>query len=204
MLVTSSSIQKLDFSKGNGLIPSIIQDAISGQVLMLGYMNQSSIMKTFDTGYVTFFSRSREELWTKGDTSGHLLKLESIYHDCDNDALLVKANPTGPTCHLGSVSCFTAEKEEFTFLNHLEDVIQDRLDNPSDKSYTARLFKKGIDKIAQKVGEEAVELVIEAKNNDKDKFLNEAADLIFHFLVLLKEKNFRLTDVTEILEERHK
>lgn len=204
MLVTTSNVQELDFSKGNGLIPAIIQDAISGQVLMLGYMNQTSILKTIDSQKVTFFSRSRKELWTKGDTSGNYLLLVSIWHDCDKDALLVKVSPNGPACHLGTVSCFNEEKEQHTFLNHLETVIQDRYENPREKSYTAKLFKKGLDKIAQKVGEEAVELVIEAKNDDKDRFLNEAADLTFHLLVLLIQKKYSLNDVINILEQRHK
>ncbi|NNT70966.1 bifunctional phosphoribosyl-AMP cyclohydrolase/phosphoribosyl-ATP diphosphatase HisIE [Flavobacterium sp. IMCC34852] len=193
----------LDFSKNNGLIPTIIQDNQSQQVLMLGYMNEEAFQKTQEEKIVTFFSRSKNRLWTKGETSGNFLKVVSIKEDCDQDALLIKVLPNGPTCHNGTTSCFDNEPQ-FSFLNELEKVIEERISNPSSDSYVASLFQKGLNKIAQKVGEEAVELVIEAKDDNADLFLNEAADLLFHYLVLLKAKGFNLENVEMILKDRMK
>jgi phosphoribosyl-AMP cyclohydrolase / phosphoribosyl-ATP pyrophosphohydrolase len=194
----------LDFSKYNdGLIPAIIQEAITMQVLMLGFMNEEALVKTKTDGKVTFFSRSKQRLWTKGETSGNFLIVKEIIEDCDRDTLLIKATPQGPTCHTGDISCFGKANDTFT-LQELEKVIMDRKNNPTDKSYTASLFAKGINKIAQKVGEEAVETVIEAKDNNDELFLGEAADLMFHYLVLLQAKGFLLQDVVKVLEARHK
>jgi len=197
-------IDKLDFSKGNGLIAVIIQDATTGKVLMLGYMDRAALEKTLAEQKVTFFSRSKQRLWTKGETSGNFLQLVEMAMDCDQDALLVKVHPIGPTCHTGSDTCFEESNQNDHFLWHLERVIQDRKNNPSSESYTAKLFKKGINKIAQKVGEEAVEIVIEAKDDNRDLFLNEAADLMYHYLVLLAAKEESLDEVINILKERHK
>ena len=193
----------LNFSKNNGLIPTIIQDNQTQQVLMLGYMNEEAFQKTQKENVVTFFSRSKNRLWSKGETSGNYLKVVSIKEDCDQDALLIKVIPSGPTCHNGTTSCF-ADETPLPFLNQLEQVIEGRIANQNANSYVASLFQKGINKIAQKVGEEAVELVIEAKDNNKDLFLNEAADLLFHYLLLLKAKGFGLTDVETILKSRMK
>ncbi|WP_396195456.1 bifunctional phosphoribosyl-AMP cyclohydrolase/phosphoribosyl-ATP diphosphatase HisIE [Flavobacterium sp.] len=193
----------LDFSKNNGLIPTIIQDSQTQQVLMLGYMNEEALEKTQQENIVTFFSRSKNRLWTKGETSGNFLKVVSIKEDCDQDALLIKVIPNGPTCHNGTTSCF-ANEPQISFLNELEKVIEERMSNPSSESYVASLFQKGINKIAQKVGEEAVELVIESKDNNPDLFLNEAADLLFHYLLLLKAKGYGLADVETILKSRMK
>ena len=193
----------LDFSKNNGLIPTIIQDYQTQQVLMLGYMNEEALQKTLKENIVTFFSRSKNRLWTKGETSGNYLKVVSIKEDCDQDTLLIKVIPSGPTCHNGTTSCF-ADETPLPFLNQLEQVIEDRIANQNANSYVASLFQKGINKIAQKVGEEAVELVIESKDNNPDLFLNEAADLLFHYLLLLKAKGFGLTDVETILKSRMK
>lgn len=193
----------IDFSKTNGLVPAIIQDYQTRQVLMLGYMNEEALQKTQKENIVTFFSRSKNRLWTKGETSGNYLKVVSIKEDCDQDTLLIKVIPSGPTCHNGTTSCF-ADETPLPFLNQLEQVIEDRIANQNANSYVASLLQKGINKIAQKVGEEAVELVIEAKDNNKDLFLNEAADLLFHYLLLLKAKGFGLTDVETILKSRMK
>ncbi|MEM8523844.1 MAG: bifunctional phosphoribosyl-AMP cyclohydrolase/phosphoribosyl-ATP diphosphatase HisIE [Bacteroidota bacterium] len=196
-------IDQLDFGKDNGLIPAIVQDADTSKVLMLGYMDKAAVEKTLAKQKVTFYSRSKQRLWTKGETSGNFLELIDISMDCDQDALLVKANPIGPTCHTGSDTCFDEDNENSHFLWHLERVIQERKANPSVDSYTSRLFKKGINKIAQKVGEEAVEIVIEAKDDNRDLFLNEAADLFYHYLVLLAAKGESLDDVVKVLKERH-
>lgn len=193
----------LDFSKKNGLIPTIIQDNQTQQVLMLGYMNEAALQKTQQEKVVTFFSRSKNRLWTKGETSGNYLKVVSIKEDCDQDALLIKVIPSGPTCHNGTTSCF-ADETPLPFLNQLEQVIEGRIANQNANSYVASLFQKGINKIAQKVGEEAVELVIESKDNNSDLFLNEAADLLFHYLLLLKAKSFELADVETVLKSRMK
>jgi phosphoribosyl-ATP pyrophosphohydrolase/phosphoribosyl-AMP cyclohydrolase len=195
----------IDFTKMNGLIPAIVQDAVTGKVLMQGYMNEEALAKTQETGMVTFFSRSKDRLWTKGETSGNFMELVSIAVDCDGDSILVKANPKGPVCHTGADTCFAEINASKTgFIDQLRSIIKDRKNNPSDKSYTASLFAKGINKIAQKVGEEAVEIVIEAKDNNKELFLGEAADLLFHYLVLLEAKGYELDEVIEVLIQRHK
>lgn len=193
----------IDFSKTNGLVPAIIQDYQTRQVLMMGYMNEAALRQTQEEKVVTFFSRSKNRLWTKGETSGNYLKVVSIKQDCDQDTLLIKVIPNGPTCHNGTISCF-ADEAQLPFLNQLEQVIEDRIANQNANSYVASLLQKGINKLAQKVGEEAVELVIEAKDNNKDLFLNEAADLLFHYLLLLKAKGFGLADVETILKSRMK
>lgn len=194
----------INFSKSpDGLIPAIIQDALTSQVLMLGFMNEEALAKTKLEGKVTFYSRTKERLWTKGETSNNFLLVKDILIDCDNDTILIKAAPQGPTCHTGDISCFGKENDTFG-LQELEKVIRDRKNNPTEKSYTASLFEKGINKIAQKVGEEAVEIVIEAKDNNDELFLGEAADLMFHYLVLLQAKGFTLAEVVKVLEGRHK
>jgi phosphoribosyl-AMP cyclohydrolase / phosphoribosyl-ATP pyrophosphohydrolase len=197
---------QVDFSKSpDGLVPAIIQDAITNKVLMLGYMNQEALDKTLADGKVTFFSRSKNRLWTKGEESGNFLQLKHAAIDCDADTLLLKVHPEGPTCHTGADTCWNeVNKDAASFLGNLEQVIRDRKQNPTDKSYTASLFAKGINKVAQKVGEEAVELVIEAKDNNDHLFINEAADLLFHYLILLQAKGFTLEDVVNILKDRHK
>ncbi len=194
----------VDFDKNKGLIPAIIQDAITKNVLMMGYMNRESLQKTLKTSLVSFYSRSRKTLWTKGETSGNYLHLVNIQSDCDNDTLLVQVQPDGPVCHLGTDTCW-GEKNNMQcgFLTTLEEVITDRIANPSDTSYTSRLVRKGINKIAQKVGEEAVETVIEAKDDNDDLFLNESADLLYHYLILLQAKGFKFKDVLKVLEGRH-
>jgi phosphoribosyl-ATP pyrophosphohydrolase/phosphoribosyl-AMP cyclohydrolase len=195
----------IDFKKMGGLVPAIVQDAISRKVLMQGYMNEEALAKTQETGKVTFYSRSKERLWTKGETSGNFMELVSVAVDCDGDAILVKANPRGPVCHTGSDTCFDEVNTSKTgFLDQLRTIIKDRKNNPSHKSYTTSLFTKGINKIAQKVGEEAVEIVIEAKDDNKDLFLGEAADLMFHYLILLEAKGYELDEVMEVLIARHK
>lgn len=195
---------KPDFTKSkDGLIPVIIQDHITNVVLMLGYMNSEAFEKTEQEKRVTFFSRSKNRLWTKGEESGNFLKVESILIDCDNDTLLIKTTPAGPTCHTGADTCFNEKNISNDFLIELETIIRDRKNNPTDKSYVASLFAKGINKIAQKVGEEAVEIVIEAKDNNDDLFKGEAADLLFHYLILLQAKNFTLNNIIDVLKSRH-
>jgi phosphoribosyl-AMP cyclohydrolase / phosphoribosyl-ATP pyrophosphohydrolase len=196
-------MKQIDFTKGNGLVPVVIQDNNTLQVLMLGFMNQEAYNKTLSEKKVTFFSRSKNRLWTKGETSGNFLKVAEVLSDCDNDTILIKVNPVGPVCHTGSTSCFGEETAK-GFLYELEQVINQRIDNNANESYTNKLFKKGINKIAQKVGEEAVELVIESKDNDIHLFKNEAADLLYHFLILLKAKNTDLQSIEEVLMGRHK
>jgi len=188
----------------DGLIPAIIQDAITKTVLMLGYMNAEAITKTKETNKVTFYSRSKQRLWTKGEESGHFLNLVSIKNDCDNDSLLIQVTPQGPTCHKGTDSCWgETNSESFGFLTALEKVISDRRENAAaQSSYVAELFEKGLNKIAQKVGEEAVEVIIEAKDNNADLFLNESADLLFHYLILLQAKGYKLEAVIDILKSR--
>ncbi len=194
---------KPDFTKyKDGLVPAIIQDFTTQKVLMLGFMNEEAFDETSKGMKVTFYSRSKQRLWTKGETSGNFLEVKEILIDCDNDSLLIKVDPAGPVCHTGADTCFNENNRAFT-LQKLEQVIINRKENPGKDSYTSSLFQKGINKIAQKVGEEAVELVIESKDDDSKKFLNEAADLLYHFLVLLHAKNFRLNDVETILAERH-
>jgi len=198
---------KVDFTKNkDGLIPAIIQDNQTKNVLMLGYINQEALDKTLETEKVTFFSRSKNRLWTKGEESGNFLNLVSIKNDCDNDTLLIQVNPVGPTCHTGSATCWQDDnKQEYGFISKLENTIQDRKENAnSEKSYVASLFEKGINKIAQKVGEEAVEVIIEAKDSNDDLFLSESADLLFHYLILLQAKGFKLDDVVTVLKSRNK
>lgn len=195
----------IDFDKyADGLVPAIVQDANTNIVLMLGFMNQQALQITQQTGRVTFYSRSQKKLWTKGETSGNFLNVVKIFTDCDNDTLLIKANPIGPTCHTGADTCFNEVNQSKFSLGYLENIISQRLSEDPEKSYTRRLFDKGINKIAQKVGEEAVELVIESKDQNDDLFINEAADLMFHYLVLLKAKGFKLADVIDVLQGRHK
>jgi phosphoribosyl-ATP pyrophosphohydrolase/phosphoribosyl-AMP cyclohydrolase len=196
-------IKKIDFEKLDGLVPCIVQDANSGVVLMLGFMNAEALEKTISEKTVTFYSRTKKRLWTKGETSGNFLRVVEILSDCDNDTLLVKALPEGPACHTGADTCFNENNKTWN-LATLDGIIADRKANPTEGSYTASLFNKGINKVAQKVGEEAVELVIEAKDNNDELFLNEAADLMFHYLVLLRAKGFTLADVEAVLESRHK
>ena len=194
----------IDFDKyADGLVPVILQDNHTQRVLMLGFMNAEALQKTMETGKVTFYSRTKKRLWTKGEESGNFLELKSIASDCDNDTLLIKAHPLGPVCHTGSDTCWNERNHPEDFLLYLEDIIQLRKECNDENSYVRQLFSKGINKIAQKVGEEAVELVIEAKDNDEEKFLNEAADLLFHYLVLLNSKGFNLQNVKDILKQRH-
>lgn len=206
-MLSNTNLIKLDeinFNKGDGLIPAIIQDASTLKVLMLGYMNNEALTKTIHEEKVTFYSRSKQRLWTKGETSGNFLYPTAIKLDCDKDTLLVYVNPVGPVCHTGSDTCFDEINRQENFLFHLERTIQDRKKQPKEGSYTSKLFEKGINKIAQKVGEEAVELVIEAKDDSKELFLNEAADLMYHYLVLLTQKGYTFQEVVDILAERHK
>jgi len=199
-------VMELKFDKITGLIPAIIQDVNTNKVLMLGYMNKDSYQKTKDTGLVTFFSRSKQRLWTKGEESGNHLEVVSFENDCDSDTLLFKVKPKGPTCHTGADTCWNEKNEDsqFLFLSRLEEIIADRKNTPSEHSYTSSLFQKGINKIAQKVGEEAIELVIEAKDNNNELFKSEAADLLFHYLILLQQKGMKLHDVINVLKSRHK
>lgn len=207
---------QIDYSKyTDGLVPAVVQHWQDGRVLMVGFMNEAALGTTLETGHVTFYSRSKKRLWTKGETSGNFLQLKEVKVDCDQDTLLVKANPIGPTCHTGADTCFGEEAPEaiisahaqanaISFLAHLEQVIANRYQNPTESSYTSKLFARGINKVAQKVGEEAVELVIEAKDDNKNLFLGEAADLLFHLLVLLRAKGYTLAEVVEVLQARHK
>lgn len=193
----------IDFQKAGGLVPAVIQDNTTLQVLMVGYMNEEAFHKTVEKGIVTFYSRSRKTLWTKGETSGNYLRIVTIEADCDNDAILVKAEPAGPVCHTGTWSCF-GEPEPRGFIFRLEEIINSRIDENSAGSYTSRLYNEGTGKIAQKVGEEAVELVIEAMGENIGLFKNEAADLIYHLLVLLRAKSVNISDIEEVLLSRHK
>lgn len=200
---------KLDFAKyADGLVPAIVQDVETGTVLMLGFINQEGVQKTRESGRVTFYSRSRQKLWTKGETSGNYLDVVSIAADCDNDTLLIKVTPTGPVCHTGAATCFGETNEERSrpgdLLTEIELVIDARRKQTPDDSYVAKLFDKGINKIAQKVGEEAVELVIEAKDDDPERFKSEAADLLFHYLILLRAKGTSISEVIEELKTRRK
>ena len=195
---------KVEFSKyADGLVPAVIQDDLTGKVLMLGFMNEAALAKTQELQKVTFFSRSKNRLWTKGEESGNFLLLKEIKTDCDNDSLLIKVNPVGPVCHTGADTCWNEKNTGDHFLFQLEEIIKERKDNPSERSYTSSLFEKGINKIAQKVGEEAVELVIEAKDDNADLFKNEAADLLFHYLILLQAKGHSLSEIQDILISRH-
>lgn len=194
----------VDFSKyTDGLVPAIVQDADSRLVLMLGFMNEEALRVTRETNRVTFYSRSRNRIWTKGETSGNFLELVSITSDCDHDTVLVKARPAGPVCHTGQDTCFN-EKNQPPFLDRLSETIRQRYNDRSAESYTSGLFNKGINAMAQKVGEEAVELVIESKDNDETRFLDEAADLLFHYMVLLRAKGYSIHDVVSVLEKRHR
>ena len=196
----------IDIKSSHGLIPAIIQDSETKNVLMLGYMNEESIQKTIETQKVTFFSRSKQRLWTKGEESGNFLELVDIKNDCDGDTLLIQAKPVGPTCHTGTDTCWQEENAaNYGFISNLEKTIATRRENADyEKSYVASLFEKGINKIAQKVGEEAVEVVIEAKDDNDDLFLSESADLLFHYLILLQAKGFQLHDVVDVLKKRQK
>ncbi|HSD05685.1 bifunctional phosphoribosyl-AMP cyclohydrolase/phosphoribosyl-ATP diphosphatase HisIE [Flavobacterium sp.] len=196
----------IDIKSSHGLIPAIIQDSETKNVLMLGYMNEESLQKTIETQKVTFYSRSKQRLWTKGEESGNFLNLVSIKNDCDGDTLLIQAKPEGPTCHTGADTCWQEpNNQEYGFISNLEKTIKSRRDNAdSEKSYVASLFEKGINKIAQKVGEEAVEVVIEAKDNNDHLFLDESADLLFHYLILLQAKGYQLNDVVNVLKARQK
>jgi len=197
-------LANLNFDKQNGLIPTVVQDATTQTVLMLGYMNAEALEKTQREGVVTFFSRSKSRLWTKGETSGNFLRVVEILADCDNDTLLVKAHPQGPTCHTGADTCFDEQNvARGSFLHELERIVLERKANPSPDSYTSKLLARGMNKVAQKVGEEAVELVIEAKDSNDELFKGEAADLLFHFTVLLAAKEISLESVLDILRERH-
>ena len=193
---------EIDFKKLNGLVPCIVQDANSNVVLMLGYMNEEALEKTLREKQVTFFSRSKQRLWTKGETSGNFLNVVDIMADCDSDTLLIKANPVGPACHTGADTCFNEVNSGWS-IAELQNIIADRKANPKEGSYTTTLFNAGMNKVAQKVGEEAVELVIEAKDDNKELFLNEAADLMYHYLVLLQAKGYSLQDVEKVLRARH-
>ncbi|MBX3257193.1 MAG: bifunctional phosphoribosyl-AMP cyclohydrolase/phosphoribosyl-ATP diphosphatase HisIE [Chitinophagaceae bacterium] len=195
---------KIDFKKySDGLVPAIIQDVDTQKVLMLGFMNEEAWNTTMQTGKVTFYSRSKKRLWTKGEESGHFLELRSAAVDCDHDTLLIKAHPLGPVCHTGADTCWDEKNHRDDFLYYLEDIIELRKKVAPEESYVAKLFQKGINKIAQKVGEEAVETVIEAKDNNDELFLNESADLLFHYLILLNAKGYKLSDVVNILKGRH-
>lgn len=193
----------IDFSKSDGLVPAVIQDFRTLQVLMVGFMNQEAYEKSVSEGRVTFFSRSKKRLWTKGETSGNFLTVKEITIDCDNDTLLIKVDPAGPVCHKGTTSCFEGEEGD-RFIYKLEKIIEERIASNDAGSYTNKIYRSGINKAAQKVGEEAVELIIEAKDNDIELFKNEAADLLYHFLILLKTKNINLSDVENVLSGRHK
>jgi phosphoribosyl-ATP pyrophosphohydrolase/phosphoribosyl-AMP cyclohydrolase len=195
---------KVDFSKyADGLVPAIVQDIETHKVLMLGFMNQEALTKTEETGKVTFFSRSKNRLWTKGEESGNFLELKSMAVDCDQDTLLIQVHPLGPVCHTGADTCWSERNHSEDFLLYLEDIIRLRKQASPEESYVAKLFSKGINKVAQKVGEEAVELVIEAKDDNEELFLNEAADLLFHYLLLLNAKGYKLQSVIDILKKRH-
>jgi phosphoribosyl-ATP pyrophosphohydrolase/phosphoribosyl-AMP cyclohydrolase len=193
----------MNFSKLNGLVPAVIQDHDTSQVLMVGFMNEEALEKTRKDGKVTFFSRSKNRLWTKGETSGNFLTVKEITADCDNDALLIKVIPAGVVCHTGEYSCFGAEEPK-GFLHRLESIIDMRITENAEDSYTNKIFRKGINKAAQKVGEEAVELIIEAKDNNRELFANEAADLLYHLLILLRIKDIKLSEIEEVLKNRHK
>lgn len=197
-------ISEINFDKLNGLVPAIIIDDNTGQVLMLGFMNDEAYQKTIDEKVVTFFSRTKNRLWTKGETSGNYLNLVDIKTDCDNDTLLIRVNPEGNTCHLGNYSCFNIEKDNLRFLQKLFELIKDRKEKLPEDSYTSKLFKKGENRIIQKVGEEAIETIIAAKNNDKEEIINETSDLIYHLFVMLAEKDIELNEIAENLLSRHK
>lgn len=201
--LTTQKIEKLDWGKVNNLMPVIVQHSISGTVLMLGYMNQEALNATLNSGKVTFFSRTKQRLWTKGESSGHFLNLVDIYPDCDNDTLLALVNPVGPTCHKGTESCFASVQTDWGFLYQLEQLLASRKNASPDSSYTARLYASGTKRIAQKVGEEGVETALAATVNDREELTNEAADLIYHLLVLLQDQDLDLSSIIHQLRERH-
>lgn len=204
-MINQEQIQQLAWEKVDNLIPAIVQDAHSGKVLMMGYMDRTALDKTIDTGKVTFFSRTKQRLWTKGEESGNFLNLVDITADCDRDTLLVLANPIGPTCHLGNETCWVSETEtDFAFISDLEQVIKERKGTDPESSYTAHLFNRGTKRIAQKVGEEGVEVALAACVNDNEELKNESADLLYHLLVLLQQQGLSLAEVTQVLKERHK
>jgi phosphoribosyl-ATP pyrophosphohydrolase/phosphoribosyl-AMP cyclohydrolase len=196
-------MKNLNYSKASGLVPAVIQDNTSMQVLMVGFMDEEAVSKTINEGRVTFYSRTRKKQWTKGETSGNFMYVEEIKTDCDDDSLLIKVKTTGPVCHRGTVSCFD-ESGNKGFLYRLEEIINQRIYDNVPDSYVNKLYKKGIDTVAQKVGEEAVELILEAKNSNPEALRNEAADLLFHFLILLRSKGLKLEDVEETLSKRHR
>ncbi|HAA12702.1 MAG TPA: bifunctional phosphoribosyl-AMP cyclohydrolase/phosphoribosyl-ATP diphosphatase [Cytophagales bacterium] len=203
--LTADNLSQINFTKGDGLVPVVVQDAYTHVVLMLGYMNAEAVSQTLEKGKVTFFSRSKNRLWTKGEESGNFLNLKELLIDCDNDTILAKAEPKGPTCHTGADTCFNESNAQRTgFIDYLRAVIAARKGTNPEESYTAKLFVKGINKVAQKVGEEAVELVIEAKDDNRDLFVGEAADLLFHYLVLLEAKEIPLEEIIGELESRHR
>lgn len=202
--MNSETLAQLDWEKVDNLMPVIIQNAISGDVLMLGYMNKEALDMTLKSGNITFYSRTKQRLWTKGETSGNFLKLVNIYPDCDNDTLLILANPIGPTCHNGTESCFTPAQSQWGFLYELENILRERKNASPDSSYTARLYASGTKRIAQKVGEEGVETALAATVNDREELRNEASDLLYHLMVLLQDQSLSLSDVIGCLQERHK
>ncbi|WP_162557035.1 MULTISPECIES: bifunctional phosphoribosyl-AMP cyclohydrolase/phosphoribosyl-ATP diphosphatase HisIE [Proteus] len=202
--MNSETLAQLDWEKVDNLMPVIIQNAISGDVLMLGYMNKEALDMTLKSGNVTFYSRTKQRLWTKGETSGNFLKLVNIYPDCDNDTLLILANPIGPTCHNGTESCFAPAQSQWGFLYELENILRERKNASPDSSYTARLYASGTKRIAQKVGEEGVETALAATVNDREELRNEASDLLYHLMVLLQDQSLSLSDVIGCLQERHK
>ncbi|MBJ2118028.1 bifunctional phosphoribosyl-AMP cyclohydrolase/phosphoribosyl-ATP diphosphatase HisIE [Proteus penneri] len=203
-MMNSETLAQLDWEKVDNLMPVIIQNAISGDVLMLGYMNKEALDVSLKSGNVTFYSRTKQRLWTKGETSGNFLKLVNIYPDCDNDTLLILANPIGPTCHNGTESCFAPAQSQWGFLYELENILRERKKASPDSSYTARLYASGTKRIAQKVGEEGVETALAATVNDKEELRNEASDLLYHLMVLLQNQSLSLSDVISCLQERHK
>lgn len=202
--MNSETLAQLDWEKVDNLMPVVIQNAISGDVLMLGYMNKEALNVTLESGNVTFYSRTKQRLWTKGETSGNFLKLVNIYPDCDNDTLLILANPIGPTCHNGTESCFAPAQSQWGFLYELENILRERKNASPDSSYTARLYASGTKRIAQKVGEEGVETALAATVNDREELRNEASDLLYHLMVLLQDQSLSLSDVIGCLQERHK
>ncbi|MCT8262352.1 bifunctional phosphoribosyl-AMP cyclohydrolase/phosphoribosyl-ATP diphosphatase HisIE [Proteus terrae] len=203
-MMNNETLAQLDWEKVDNLMPVVIQNAISGDVLMLGYMNKEALNVTLESGNITFYSRTKQRLWTKGETSGNFLKLVNIYPDCDNDTLLILANPIGPTCHNGTESCFAPAQSQWGFLYELENLLRDRKNASPDSSYTARLYASGTKRIAQKVGEEGVETALAATVNDREELKNEASDLLYHLMVLLQDQSLSLSDVIGCLQERHK
>ncbi|WP_338557090.1 bifunctional phosphoribosyl-AMP cyclohydrolase/phosphoribosyl-ATP diphosphatase HisIE [Erwinia sp. E_sp_B04_7] len=203
-MLTEQQLAQLDWAKTEGMMPAIVQHAVSGEVLMHGYMNQAALTKTLETGKVTFWSRTKQRLWTKGESSEHFLNVVSITPDCDNDTLLILANPVGPTCHLGTSSCFSPAAPDWTFLYQLEQLLAERKHADPKSSYTASLYASGTKRIAQKVGEEGVETALAATVNDREELTNEASDLIYHLLVLLQDQDLNLSTIINNLRERHK